>query len=450
MNSQLLAKRRSNSRSRQVKLAAIAVLLFRVTLDFAYVHYVDKFFGASLSAGVFRLTEINILRLLVSYVIVLMLGASIAAYFYRRGRPSGIVLLLYFIVAILPLSSLYGLTDAPASFFFVSIGSFAVLLVATGLLPGIKVHRLSRDLVYLGLTVVLGLSAYVYGWLVISGALGRFNLDLLEVYEVRTAYVEKLAPFMGYLVPWQASVINIIMFLYALWRRKPWLVGVAAAFQLFLFGMTGFKSFLLAPILAGGVYILWNKKHALTWILGGSALMILGAYAISLINDDPLMPSLLIRRLFFVPAALHFIYYDFFSQPENLFVMLSNSILAPFVQYPFEMSLPRVIAWAYWGRDFSPNVGYLGDAFAHFGFIGMFLFSIILGVFLRIMDSVGARLPANLVAAAIATPAMALTNSGLFTSLMTHGFLFAVLMIWMLRSLVTKTNQIRTSVSSEG
>lgn len=100
--------------------------------------------------------------------------------------------------------------------------------------------------------------------------------------------------------------------------------------------------------------------------------------------------------------------------------------------------MTRVTAWAYWGRDFSPNVGYFGDAFTHFGFMGVFLFPIILRLFLRIVDSVGTRLPANLVATVVATPAMALTNSALFTSLLTHSLILTVVMVWLLRAMAER------------
>jgi hypothetical protein len=202
--------------------------------------------------------------------------------------------------------------------------------------------------------------------------------------------------------------------------------------------MTGHKSFLLSPFLAVGVYITWKKKKALLYIIGGSVTLIVVTYVLFLISGNHLAPSIMIRRLFFVPAGNHFIYYDFFSKPENPFVMLSNSFLSPFFSYPYKMPVTRVISWAYWGRDFGPNVGYLGDAFAHFGFVGMFVFSAILGVFLRIVDSVGSQLPANLVAAVIATPAMSLTNSALFTSLLTHGMILAVILLWLLKKVLMR------------
>jgi hypothetical protein len=180
-------------------------------------------------------------------------------------------------------------------------------------------------------------------------------------------------------------------------------------------------------------------------MLGGAALFILGSYIVFLATGNHLAPSLLIRRLFFVPAANHLIYYDFFSQPDHPFVMLSNSILEGFFRYPYDFPIVKVIAWEYWGRDFSPNVGYLADAFAHFGFMGMFVFSMILGLFLRVIDSIGARLPANLVTAIVATPAMALVNSALFTSLLTHGLILTMITLWMLGKILATQRRVSSA-----
>ncbi len=423
--------RRGRNQSGSVVLTVATTLLLRVVLDFTYVNYVDKFFASELSAGVFALTKINAIQLFESYVVALMLSIWLVISLYRRWQPSGIALLFYFVFVILPLSSLHGLTDAPASFFYAATGSFAVLIIVTGLLPKVKVARPGHDFVYLGLIMTLGISLYVYGWLILSGGLRRFNLDLLSVYEVRAEYLQAQGPFLGYFVPWQANAINILLLLYAVYRRKYWLAAIAFVAQLILFGMTGHKSFLLAPVLAIGVYVSW-KKHALFWILGGAVLIVGGSYLAFLITGNHLVPSLLIRRLFFVPAASHLIYYDFFSRSENPYVMLSNSILGLFLHYPYDAPIPIVIAEKYWGSQFWPNVGYLGDAFAHFGFKGMFLFSILLGVFLRALDSVGSKQPSHFIAAIISVPAMALVNSGLFTSSLTHGFVLSLAMLWLL------------------
>lgn len=434
MSQQRAPGKRGDRQAAHIAAATTAALFLRAVLDFTYLNYVHRYFGGSFAAGAFPLDEVNSLRLLESYVLVFLLTVWLSSSLYRRWRPSGIALVLYFAVVMVPLTSMYGLAGAPPAFIYAAAGSFAVLLIVTGLLPKVKIPRPDHNLFAMGTLLLIGMSIYVYGMLLLSRGIGRMSFDLLSAYEVRAEFVQTAGPFMGYFVPWQANVVNMMLLCYALHRRNYRLIGLSLGAQLLLFGMTGLKSFLLAPALAGGVYIIWRKRNALFYIFGGAALLVLSAYSLFLISDSHLVPSLLIRRLFFVPALNHLIYYDFFSQPGHPFVMLSNSILAPFVDYPYDLPLTRVISWAYWGRDFGPNVGYLGDAFAHFGFVGMFLFSIILSLFLRVVDSAVGGLPANLAAAVIATPAMALTNSALFTSLLTHGLIPSVVLLWLLRA----------------
>jgi len=423
----------------RVALVCGATLLFRGMLDFLYVNYVTHFY-----AGDFPLGNTSIFRLLESYVIALILCIWIANSLYRRWRPSGIVIILYFVIVMLPLSSQYGLADAPPPLMYAATGSIALLTTITELHPKLKLPKPSRELVYMATIGLFGISVYVYGWLVFTGGLRRLNWNLLRVYEVRAEYVQSLGPFMGYFVPWQAYVINIYVLLHALRRRMYWLLSLVAVAQLFLFGMTGHKSFLLAPVLAIGVHLLWQKRNFFSWIVMGAFLLTLVSYGCFLVTGVEFVPSLFVRRLFFVPARLHVLYYDFFSQPKHPFYMLSDSIFRGFLENPYGMPMPHVIALTYWGREFWPDVGYLGDAYGNFGLLGMLLFSIILGIVLRIVDSVGSHLPPNFVAAAIVMPAIALTESALFGSILTHGWILAILMLWLSEAIhVRKPNALR-------
>ena len=410
-----------------------SIILLRLILDYVYIFYVAKYFPKE-----FSFVSIKAFRLSESYILTLILIFFLVYFFWQNSQPSGVIVLLYLLFVILPLLTLYGLSEAPGPFIYASLGSFIFLLLIAKLLPRVRLRQPGIDIFIIGLIIFFVICLYVYGFLILSGGLSRISFDLSSVYQVRAEYSNYRVPLIGYFVPWQANVFNISLFCYALFKKSYWLLGIASVLQLLIFGMTNFKSFLLAPLLAVGIFIFWNRKNKFLYIFLGASMFVLMAYSIFFISSNHMVPSLLIRRLFFVPASNHLKYYDFFSKPQNPFVLLSNSVLAPFIDYPYDMPITRVISWEYWDRDFGPNVGFLGDAYAQFGFFGMFLFSFILGLFMRILDSVGGKLDNHLVAAMIAVPAMALVNSALFTTLLTHGFISALFVIWMFRRISRK------------
>jgi oligosaccharide repeat unit polymerase len=429
-----LLRRELNLKLRGFINAIVAFILFRAALDFAYVNYVAKFAGRP-----FIFTGFNIPRMVGSYIISIIVAAFLIYTIYRKPYPSGIALLLYFVIVLIPLISLYSLADAPATFIFMCFLSFSILVafyhVDFNFIKKIKIPN--QNLVYFIIMIIVGVSFYVYGWQIYTGGIGRLNFNLNLVYEVRQNFSETHGFLMGYFLPWQGYIVNIAIFLWGFLKKKQWMIYISIAAQLLLFGMTGYKSFLLVPVLALGIYMIWEKSNMLSYVFIGAFFLIIISYVIFLGTGDHILPSIFIRRLFYVPASNHIIYFDYFSQPGHPFVMLSNSILSPFIKYPYDITLIKVIAFEYWGRDFNPNVGYLGDAFAHFGYIGMILFSMVLGIFLRFVDRVGNRLPRKFVAGLMAASSASLTNSALFTCLLTHGLIVALILMWILNYFIT-------------
>lgn len=413
----------------RVFLVCIMATIFRLLLDYLYRNYVTRYYAAD-----FLLSNENVFRLLESYVFIIFFSLLVSYSLYRRWRPSGIVIVLTYIIVLLPLSSLYGLANVPSIFMYEVALCFSLLILITHIMPRVILPNLGKDFVYLGIFLIFCISVYVYGWLIITGGIERLNFDLLHVYAVRNEYIQTRGPFMGYFVPWQANIFNIFLICYALLKKNYKLLFFGACVQMVLFGMTGHKSFLLAPIFSAGIFFIWQRKNAMLYLIFGSFILLLSAYTYFIFSGNELISGIFIRRLFFVPASLHVIYYDFFSQPNHPLYMLSDSFLRQFIDNPYGLHMPELIAQTYWGKNFWPDVGFLGDAYGNFGFFGMLVFSIILGIVIRIIDGVSSFLPTYFVAAIIAMPAFALTESALFTTFLTHGLLIALLVLWIIRS----------------
>jgi len=408
----------------QILLACALTILIRVFLDILYSIYVIKFYNNEF------LMDISIYRYIESYFVLLLISVLIFYTICRKKKPSDIFVIFLFTLIFIPLTTLYGMSNVSNIFLYEIITCLILLLIILRYLPLKKIPRPGSDIRLLLLSIVPLISIYVYAWLMLTGGLERLNFDLARVYAVRAEYVLENGPFMGYFVSWQAYIFNIAIICYGFLRKNYWMVIIGFTLEFLLFGMTGHKSFLFSPFLAIAIFFIWQRKNAISLILVGIFLLLCGSYFLYLLSSNELIPAIFIRRMFFIPAKLHIIYYDFFSQPNNPLYMLSDSIFRYFMNNPYGQHMPEVIAQHFWGRIFWPDVGFLGDAYGNFGFAGMLVFSAIVGVILRIVDNFMDYLPAHFIASIMVMPFYALTESALLTTLFTHGLIVAVLVVW--------------------
>ena len=111
---------------------------------------------------------------------------------------------------------------------------------------------------------------------------------------------------------------------------------------------------------------------------------------------------------------------------------LAGSHLNPFLSSPYNMPTAHLIGKIYYNRPaMGANTGYLGDAYMNFGFLGILLFSVILGIVLVILDSITAKTNITLAVGAMTMPIFALANGALFTVLGTNGLLLGMLIVWL-------------------
>lgn len=409
----------------------LAGVVLKVVLDAAYLTLMRDVFSAESDQ------RAGALSVALSYLLTAVASAGVSLDVALRPGPGNMASLLYLSLVVIPLLTLFGFGAPYADPGFVAAVVACLLLVVFSRLvvpalrvppPGVRTRVVALSLLAAGAT-------YVYAALAATGGLGRLNFDLSLVYEVREDLETSGIPLANYVIPWQAYVVNMAVL--ALCAHRGWWLTASAvlAAQVLLFGMTNYKSFLFAPAMVLGVLWLARSPVRVAWgIVLGSALLVLAAWSVYVVTEQVMIPSIFVRRLFFVPGELHLWYHDFFSVPGNPFVTLSNSVLAAVAPYPFAQPVPLLIGWLYTGAEIGANVGWMADAYAHFGFAGMAAFAVLLAVILRVLDGVSAGLPNRLATSVVVVPTMALVNSGLLTVMLTHGFGLAVLLLWLMNS----------------
>lgn len=280
--------------------------------------------------------------------------------------------------------------------------------------------------------VLLAIFLLGHAYLALTLGLSFDFVALVDVYDVRQEYSGDVsgAPFAAYLVPWLGNAIGPIIAVYGAYRRHWWLVGLAAMGQLALYAQTGLKTLLFSlPALAVVALLLTMSRRAHRLVLAALAGIVLIAVIDEAVGDG-LLTSLFVRRFVVTPGVLSSMYYEFFS--ERPFTYLSQSVLEGVTTYPFANPVPIEVG-SYW-TSYAPsaNANFLADGFANFGAVGLLLFALLTGLLLRLYDVLADGLPVIATSLLLVMPLVTLSNSGLLTSLMTHGVGLVLLMVGVL------------------
>jgi hypothetical protein len=397
------------------------LILFRVALDASYVFFVSPVYEYS---GF--LYEPSLGSYVFSWFLFLF---SISLVSYRLLKVSDYFFIMALLALIAPLTSLYGLSDRDVFPVLVTIGSISIIyiLTRTGLykMPAIPILLGGRQLAVMFSVMMV---SYLVAWYFYSGAIRYFNLDFSRVYEFRadSAELANVGVFAN-LNSRVYQVFSLFLFTWFLFRKKWLIVLLVFVIQVFFYGVAAHKSLLFYPFMIFGLWYYFRRTNCLIVV----PLIFLMVFSVSLILYflfGQIMPaSMFIRRVFYVPAILTYDYFSFFS--ENAHVFWSNSVLSGFLSYPYEMGVAHVIG-EYNGTGAGANNGFVSSGYGHAGLFGVLVYSVILSVILKVIDVLGTHMPVWFALAIVVVPLRSvLISSDLFTVMLTHGLLVALLLL---------------------
>lgn len=413
----LIHKKRIKNRVTEVGL----LFIFKVLLDLLYIYFVNpiyEYMGFTL--------DLNLIKLLESYLFCILIFFLLPV---GEKTPSAVGLKLLFLLMIVPTSTIYALKNESRAFFYFFLAGFFITLLIIRTLPTVNIKKIKNKY---ALFFIIGVNTIlVYTILIKLNGIPTFQaLHFSDIYEIRENY--KVGPsFMRYLFIWQAKILNCFLIALAWHNKRYFRLLILMGLPLLIFLFSGHKFFLVLPFLY--IWIIFAAQRQKIFRLTAIALIALLCLSFCLYHwgYGIRMATTVIRRSLLIPPLVSFFYYDFFS--TNKLVYLSNSPLgSPFLKNPYEMHIPNMMGMLYLNNpDVNMNTGYLADAYMHFGFPGILLFSVILGIILRITDSLVKKNNAPLTLAIASVPLTSLINSGLFTSLFTHGILLSMLILWL-------------------
>lgn len=351
------------------------------------------------------------------------------------SRPSQVIYWFLYIVVYVPaeLLAIYSLSiDAGTTLLFLLCLCLCFFLVGQIYrldAPRIVVLRVPPFVFWLALwALLIGSDMYV---LSVSG-LHLAIVSLQDVYSVRATFadtVDSSSVLVDYLVSWQVGAIHPFLIAYGLVFRKPWLVAVGTLGQVFVYATTGFRTALFSAVLLVIVLLVVHtqrRRFGLLVVVGVTALIECAVLVDERLGSD-VWTDILVHRILALPGQLTGYYFEFFSRNEQ--AHLGESIFRLLVHYPYSLSVPALIGETYLGGSWA-NANIWADAFAQFGYLGLFVFTLALAVVLLVFDGLVAGEDVRFPALLAASPAWMFANSALLTSLLTGGVGLLLLLVY--------------------
>lgn len=403
-----------------------SAIAFRLVLDFSYFFVVSNVFayeGYNLDFSVENYIYSWVIYC-ASFIFVSDTLSRVSDYFFATAL----------LAVIAPLTSIYGL-DASRPMFpviVVCMTLYSIYVITRVKLISFNNIKVIRHGESIAIIVSLLFVVFLVFWYFFTGV--KFNLDLSKVYDVRAENAEIAAGgILAYTNNWTYQIFTIFLMSLALRYRRFFLFFSLVVVQIYFYAASAHKTILFLPVLLFGVWFYFRSKSSLTIL----PVMFTGVIGVTLLSyfffDDLWLSSLFSRRVFYVPANLTFVYFDFFDNSPKVF--WSNSVLSSFITYPYDLSLTHVVG-RYLGKEqMGANNGFIASGYAQAGFFGIFIYALIVGAVLRFINDVTYNtLPVWLAVALSIVPLRALLiSSDLFTVMLTHGFIVAIILIYLAR-----------------
>ncbi|WP_147289864.1 hypothetical protein [Anaerosacchariphilus polymeriproducens] len=261
-----------------------------------------------------------------------------------------------------------------------------------------------------------------------------FNLD--AIYELRSE--NRLSGIIGYLLNWCAKVFFPFFVIYYHYQKKKLMILPLLILQVLLFLSFGNKAFLFSiPLIIMCIKIMERGRFLKDFLLCMVGINIT-SYILDILKVSDFLRRSIPYRMIYIPAQIQFQYYNFFKVRDKLY--FAETIIGKVLS--MDKPYPDGITY-YIGRYYSnnrnfgnANTGVFSDAIANGGFFCMFIYTIILGIIFRLIDSITTELPLYTVVSSLSYMMFVLNDTSLLTTLLTGGLGVMVLLLILLTQIL--------------
>jgi hypothetical protein len=245
----------------------------------------------------------------------------------------------------------------------------------------LKIKNPSKILLIISLFLLVPVILKYYSYVNIK------TLLFQDIYETRLFFRTFDDKYFGYLrVPLSRVVLPTIMIL-SIKSKKFFYAVLAIAMILFIYTIGGLKS-VFVGMLASLLFM--NGKDFISKVFIVLYLFLFlnffGLLVFTFDNTNTMLIDAFVRRTLFIPPLIDNIYYSFFEETPLLW---SHNIIGNlFFEYPLDRPLNMFVGEVLMNKEgMSANVGLITEGYVSFGYFGVFLHSLFIGLFFLLLKS---------------------------------------------------------------
>lgn len=380
--------------------------------------------------------SLNIEKIYFSVVLIITALFTIR----NSNAPSFFYLNLILVISLTPSLVIVCGSNVPLSFGLITWLAFITVAAVVYFvkLPRITSSKYINSITLLRLFSIFSLvfvaSIFLYGG-------GRFiNFDFSKVYEFRDEAAANLPGIYAYITPnfTYAIIPTGVALSLRTKQRLPFFIFILCA--VLIFSLTSHKGPLF--ISATVIFAYWLssvKKNVLIMIVAFSVIVGICGVVYFLENFGiegvwKWISAIFTFRTIILPNYINFQHYDFFTTNPYYYWADSKFTLG-LVASPYSLPMPYQISMINDGYENmgSANTGWIGSGMGNAGFIGIAFYSILLGLFLSLIDAYSRKLGKSTVFAIFIVPVITAAQSvDLATMVLTNGLLVQLVILLLL------------------
>nr|WP_279011903.1 hypothetical protein [Vagococcus fluvialis] len=398
-------------------------LIFRIIVDWTYLNSISPLYSYS---GL--TTNQNLNKYIASYILQILVILCMS----KSKRPSNYLYYFFVLFTVTPTLSYYGLNNQSNIYilFFVICSIIVGFIVNFNLKPFKLLKIDAKLLIKVIFYLYLAISFYLFFK---RGGIDIRALDFDTVYDLRRE--SNISGLDGYLINWCAKAFSPFFYAYFSYYKKSIKKVMVISVQLLLYLSFGNKAFLFSIFAVIGINIVMRMKiPEKAFTLSMSVVLIFSDFIDKIFEIDSLRRGIP-YRMFFIPSQIQFQYFEFFNNNNKLYFAESFFGKILNLSTGYGIPIPIVISRYFSGNPNSisySNTGIFSDAYSNMGYFGMFLFALIFGITLIMVDAVSDKIPTYITVSAFSYIIFVVNDTSFLTTFVTGGFGLMLLLLYLM------------------